>query len=136
MTWKIYRQDEKKTEKKYRKIGIELSINDNTKIPQYTPCLSFWACQKKNCGIYWLSSYNLLTSKNGLKSRKQLKIIFPFTDHIKKQRKYQRVTNELSILFNIKVLKYKSCLSFPACQKKFFEFIDSTIAIDWPTNVA
>ena len=86
MTWKIYRLDEKKTEKKYRKVVIEPSINENTKIPQYTPCLSFLACQKKNWGIYWLNSYNLLASKNGLKSSKQLKIIFPFTDHIKKSK--------------------------------------------------
>ena len=33
VTWTIYRPDEKKV-KKYWKVAIELSINDNTKIPQ------------------------------------------------------------------------------------------------------
>ena len=44
--------------------------------------------------------------------------------------------NEFSIEDNIKALKYESCLSFPACQKKNVEFTDSTHAIYWPTNVA
>ena len=33
VTWAIYRSDEKKL-KKYRKVGIELSINDNAKSHQ------------------------------------------------------------------------------------------------------
>ena len=54
----------------------------------------------------------------------------------KNQIKYQRIINELSIKDNIKALKYKSCLSFRTCQKKFFEFTDSTHTIYWPTNIA
>ena len=38
----------------------------------------FLSMSEKNCGSYCLDSYNLLTSKNGLKSSKQLKIIFLF----------------------------------------------------------
>ena len=52
------------------------------------------------------------------------------------QKKYRRVRNELSIKDNIKALKYKSSLSFPACQKKTVEFIDSTHTIYQPTNIA
>ena len=52
----------------------------------------------------------------------------------KKRKKYPRVRNELSIMDNIKALKYKSCPSFRACQKNFFEFTDSTQAIYWPTD--
>ena len=78
MTWKIYRPDEKKPKKKYWKFAIELSVNDNTKILQLYSFPLFLSMSEKNCGIYWLDSYNLLTSKNGLKSSKQLKIIFPF----------------------------------------------------------
>ena len=33
--------------KKAKKVGIELSINDNPKILKYAPCLSFRACQEK-----------------------------------------------------------------------------------------
>ena len=43
----------------------------------------------------------------------------------KKQKEYRRVGNELFIQDNIKALKYKSCLNFCACQKKFVEFTDS-----------
>ena len=52
------------------------------------------------------------------------------------KKKYWRVANELSIKDNIKALKYKSCLSFCACQKKIVEFTDSTNKINWPTNIA
>ena len=41
----------------------------------------------------------------------------------KKHKKYWRITNELSIKGNIKALKYKSCLSFPACQKKMLNLL-------------
>ena len=54
----------------------------------------------------------------------------------KKQKKYLRVRNELSIKDNIKALKYKSCLSFRACQKKIIELTDSTHTIYRPTNIA
>ena len=40
---------------------------------KYKPCLSFRACQKK---VVQFNSYNFLTSKNSLKSIKQLKKIF------------------------------------------------------------
>ena len=52
-----------------------------------------------------------------------------------KANKYQRVKNELSIKHKIKTLKYKSCLSFPACQAKIVEFTDSTHRIYWPINI-
>ena len=54
----------------------------------------------------------------------------------KKWKKYWRVRNELSIKDNIKALKYKSCPSFCACQKKIAEFTDSAHTIYWPTNIA
>ena len=63
--------------------------------------------------IQRLNSYNLLTDKVTEK--------VPYTFYRpdkKNQKKYRGVRNELSIKDNIKVLKYKSCLSFPACQKK------------------
>ena len=68
----------KKSLKKYWKLVIELSINDNTKIPQLYTLPQFLRMLEKNCGIYIHDSYNLLTSENGLKSSKQSKIIFPF----------------------------------------------------------
>ena len=34
---------------------------------KYKPCLSFWASQKIIVEIYWLDSYNFLTSYNNLK---------------------------------------------------------------------
>ena len=54
----------------------------------------------------------------------------------KKQKKYRRVRNKLFIEDNIKAFKYKSCLSFPACQKKVVEFTDSAYTIYWPINTA
>ena len=54
----------------------------------------------------------------------------------KKQKKYLRVGNELSIKDNIKALIYKSYHSFCACQKKTVEFTDSTNTIYWPTKIA
>ena len=39
------------------------STKDNIKALKYKSCLSFCACQKKNCWIYWLNQYNLLTNK-------------------------------------------------------------------------
>ena len=78
VNWAIYRPDEKKLKKKYWKVGIEFSINYNTKIPQIYILPQFLSISEKNWGIYWLNSHNLLTSKNGLQSSKQLKIIFPF----------------------------------------------------------
>ena len=77
-TWAIYRPDEKKAKKKSWKVGIELSINEKTKIPQIYTLSQFLSISEKNCGIYWLDSHNLLATKNGLKTSKQLKIIFPF----------------------------------------------------------
>ena len=54
----------------------------------------------------------------------------------KKAKKVLESTNKFSIEDNIKALKYKSCLSFHACQKKIVEFNDSTHTIYWPTNIA
>ena len=48
----------------------------------------------------------------------------------------RRLRNELSIKRNIKALKYKSCLGFPACEKKIVEFTDSTHTIYRPTDIA
>ena len=81
--------------------------------------------------IQRLNSYNLLTDKVAEK--------VPWTIYRldkKSKKKYRRVRNELLIKDNIKALKYKSCLSFPACQKKIVEFTDSTHTIYWPTNIA
>ena len=81
--------------------------------------------------IQRINSYNLLTEKVAEK--------VPWTIYRpdkKKQTKYRKVGNELSIKDNIKALKYKSCLSFCACQKKIVEFTDSTNTIYWPTNIA
>ena len=68
----------KNATKKCWKVGIGLSINDNNKTPQIYTLPQFLSMSEKNSGIYWLDSHKLLTSKNGLKSSKQLKIIFPF----------------------------------------------------------
>ena len=46
VTWTIYRS------KKCWKVGIELSINDNTKIPQIYTLPKFLSMSEKNCGIY------------------------------------------------------------------------------------
>ena len=81
--------------------------------------------------IQRLNSYNLLTDKVAEK--------VPWTIYRldkKKQKKYWRTRNELSIKGNIKALEYRFCLSFPACQKKFVEFTDSNHTIYWPTNIA
>ena len=43
---------------------------------------------------------------------------------------------ELSMNDNVKALKYKSCHSFHAFQKKIVEFTDSTNSIYWPRNIA
>ena len=55
---------------------------------------------------------------------------------LKKGKEYRSVGNELSIKDNIKALKYKSCLGFCTCQKKYVKFTDSTHIIYWPTNIA
>ena len=62
--------------------------------------------------IQGLNSYNLLTEKVAEK--------VPWTIYrpLKKLKKYWRVENKLSIKDILKALKYKSCLSFQAYQKK------------------
>ena len=77
VTWAIYRQDKKKLKKVLKSWNWTLH-KDSTKIPQIYTLPQFLSMLEKNCGTYWLDSYNLLTSKNDLKSSKQLKIIFPF----------------------------------------------------------
>ena len=62
-----------------------------------------------------LNSYNLLTDKVTVK--------VPYTIYRPDKKKYRGVKNELSLKDNIKALKYKSCLSFPACQKKLLNFL-------------
>ena len=59
-------------------VGIELSICDTTKSPPIYTLPQFLSMSENNCGIYWINSYNLLTSHNSLKSSNQLKIIFLF----------------------------------------------------------
>ena len=59
--WTIYRQLKKL--KKYWRVENELSIKDILKGLKYKSCLSFQAYQKKNGGIYWLKSNNLLNKK-------------------------------------------------------------------------
>ena len=81
--------------------------------------------------IQRLNWYNLLTHKVTEKAPWAIDRLDK-----KKQKKYWRVRNELSIKGNIKALKYKSCLSFRACQKKIVELTDSTHTIYWPTNIA
>ena len=68
----------KKTLKKYRKVGIELSMSDNTKRPQIYTLPHFLSMSEKNCEIFSFDSYNPLTRKNSLKRSKHLKIIFLF----------------------------------------------------------
>ena len=110
---------------------------------KYKNWLSF-CMPENNCGIYWIyvtcpryvlwfkdSTHRIYWLTKWLK--KSLK---QFTDQIKKQKKYQGVRNELSIKDNIKALKYKSCLSFCACQKKIVQFTNSTNTIYWPTCIA
>ena len=43
----------KKSLKKYWKVGTELSINDNTKIPQIYILPQFLSMSEKNCEIYY-----------------------------------------------------------------------------------
>ena len=96
---KKFTDQKKKSYKKYWKDGIELSINDNTKSPQIYTLPQFLSMSGKNCGIYRLDSYNLLTSNNSLKSSKQLKIIFLF-------------------MLVLNTLQYKQCLcilTLPKC---------------------
>ena len=106
MTWTIYRPD-KKSSKKYWKVGIELSINYNTNICQIYTLPQFLSMSEKNCGIYWLDSHNLLTSKNGLKSSKQLKKIFPF----------------MSVLNTLQYKQRLCILTIPKCNTYFTEKI-------------
>ena len=106
MTWANCRPIEKNL-KKYWKVRIELSINNSTKIPQIYTLPQFLSMSQKNCGIYCFDSYNLLTSKNSLKSSKQLKTIFPF----------------ISVL---NTLQYKQCFSIfklPKCNTSFADQI-------------
>ena len=79
-------------------------------ILKYTPGLSFSACQTKNCGIYWLDSYNLLTSNNSLKSSEKLKIIFVF-------------------LLVLNALQYKQFLCILALPERNAQFIDQICTI-------
>ena len=89
----------KKSQKKYWKIGNELSINDNTKSPQIYTWPQFLTMSEKNCGIYCLDSYNLLTNNNSLKSSKQLKRIFLF-------------------MLVLNTLQYKQCLCILTLPKR------------------
>ena len=59
---------------KCRNVVIELSICDTTKIPPIYTLPQFLSMWEKNCGIYWLDSFNLLTSHNSLKSSKQFTV--------------------------------------------------------------
>ena len=78
--------------------------------------------------IQRLNSNNLLTDKV------VEKVIWTIYIPDKKTKKVWRVRNELSIKDNIKALKYKSYLSFRACQ--IVEFTDLTHKIYWATNTA
>ena len=112
-------------QKKYKMvqaIQIELSIYSNATSVKYNLMLTLldfsvlWFKDSTHT-IYWLTKW-------------QLKKYFEqFTDQIKKAEKYLRVKNDLSIKDNIKALKYKSCFSFRACQKKIVEITDSTHTI-------
>ena len=64
-----------------------------------------------------LNSCNLLAEKVAEKFPRTI-----YRPDKKKRKKYQKVRNELFIKDNIKALKYKSCISFRACQENFFEF--------------
>ena len=55
-------------------VGIELSICDTTKSPPIYTLPQFLSMSENNCGIYWLDSFNLLTSHNSLKSSKQFTV--------------------------------------------------------------
>ena len=49
-------------------VGTELSICDTTKSPPIYILPQFLSMSENNCGIYWLGSFNSLTSHNNLKS--------------------------------------------------------------------
>ena len=49
-------------------VGIELSICDTTKSPPIYTLPQFLSMSENNCGIYWLDSFNSLTSHNGFKA--------------------------------------------------------------------
>ena len=51
------------------------------------------------------------------------KSIEQFTDQAKKSKKNIR-ESKISIKDKIKALTYKSCLSFPVCQKKIVELLN------------
>ena len=55
-------------------VGIELSICDTTKSPPIYTLPQFLSMSENNCGIYWLDSFNSLTSHNSLKSSKQFTV--------------------------------------------------------------
>ena len=55
--------DQMKKAKKYWEVGKKISERTILKALKYKSCLSFRACQKKSCGIYWLNSYNLVANK-------------------------------------------------------------------------
>ena len=76
--------------------------------------------------IQRLNWYNLPTGKAAEK--------VPLTIH-QPYKKVQKSTRPESWTV-LKALKYKSCLSFCACQKKIVEFTDSTHTIYWSTNIA
>ena len=71
--------------------------------------------------IQRLNSYNLLTEKV------TEKVPYTLYRSDKKTKNYRGVRNELSIKDNIKALKYKSCLSFRTCQKKFLNLLTQLI---------
>ena len=77
VTWAIYEPDERKL-KKVLESWNWTSINVSTKSPQIYAYPQFLSMSEKNCGIYWLDSYNLLTNNNSLRNSKQMKIIFLF----------------------------------------------------------
>ena len=71
VTWAIYEPDERKL-KKVLESWNWTSINDSTKSPQIYVYPQFLSMPEKNCGIYWLDSYNLLTNNNSLRNSKQM----------------------------------------------------------------
>ena len=80
--------------------------------------------------IQKIISYTLLTGKV------VEKVSWTIYRPDKKWKEYQKVADKHFIKGNIKALKYKSCLSFCASQKKTVEFKDSTNLIYWPRNLA
>ena len=55
-------------------VGIELPIYDTAKSPPIYTLPQFLSMSANNCGIYWLESFNSLTSHNSLKSSKQFTV--------------------------------------------------------------